>query len=157
VSYNLARNDLRGNGSVPESLLERDRSAVFTQPDAYEPDLDFVTVHGSRPLGAGLRLDGAGYYRSLGVRQLNADAADEDAGEDGGDELPGVINRTRIDQRRFGGTLQGSYDLTGGRVENLLVIGFEGEGGDADVRLTRQPGVLNGARGVDPTGDPALA
>jgi len=96
---------------------------------------------------------GAGYYRSLGIRQSNADAV----GDDGEDEpLPGVNNRTRIDQRRFGGTLQGSHTATGGAIENSLVAGFEGEGGDADVRLTQQAGVLNDDRGVDATGEPEL-
>ena len=49
ATYDLARNELRGNGSVPESLLEEDRSAVFTHPDEFQPNLDFVTVHGSTP------------------------------------------------------------------------------------------------------------
>lgn len=163
VSYDLARNRLRGNGTVPESLLDASRSAVLTHPDVFEPSLDFVTVHLMRPLPLDVRLDATGFHRRLDIDQFNADAADEDPdapdapGEEGGETLPGVIHRTHIVQRRFGGTLQASQTLGAGAGENFAAAGFEGEGGDADVRLTRQPGTVNERRGVDASGEPSVA
>lgn len=155
VTYDLARNRLRGNGTVPESLLDQDRSAVFTQPDVAESHLDFVTVHASHPFEHGLRIDASGYYRRLAIHQFNADAADDEGGDASSsddDRLPGVDNRTSIDQERFGGTIQGSHAIEHAAADNLLTVGVDGEGGDAGVRLDRQPGRVNDRRGVDPTG-----
>ena len=159
ATYDLGRNDLRGNGTAPKSLLDEDRSAVFTKPDEFEPKLDFVTVHGSRPLDANLVLRGSGFYRALDIDQLNADVADdadEGGASDGGGAIPGVVNKTRIEQHRFGGTLQATHERKGSP-ENVLTIGLDGEGGDADVRLTRRPGVVTADRGVATTGDAVLA
>ena len=157
VTYNAARNELRGNGFAPESLLDEDRSAVFTHPDVFEPSLDFVTGHFAHAFGEEIRVDGAAFFRRLDIDQRNGDAADEEE-EGGGDAapLPGVENDTTIEQRRFGGSLQATGALEAGG-EHLLVAGFDGEGGRGDVRFTERAGFLDETRAVVPTGEPELA
>lgn len=154
ITFNLARNDLRGNGFAPESLLAEDRSAVYTHPDRFEPALEFVTAHVSRTFGPSFRVDASAHGRWLSIDQRNADA-DDDAEET--EALAGVINEAAIEQRRFGGTLQAVHRGEGGFGENVLAFGLDAEAGRADVALTEQQGVLEPSRTVTATGDVELA
>ena len=164
-TYTLARNELRGNGFAPESFLAEDRSAVFTHPDIFEPELDFFQLRGSQAFSQKLRVDGNVYYRDLRVAQFNGDELDEDdddegeeEGEDegdGGDDgepLPGVNRSTDIDQRRFGGGFQLTWDDRFGALENRLLAGFDGDRGEGDLRFLEQEGFIDERRAVVGTG-----
>jgi len=147
--------------SVPESLLDEDRGRVFTQPTSPSPiSTSSRCISASRSSPA-CGLDATGFFRSLGIRQFNADAAEEEdevgaepADDDGG--LPGVINRNAstsgdLAERCKARTCSMRRSRTISRSDSTA------RGGDADVRLARQPGVITGQRGVDATGDPDLA
>jgi len=102
LSFTYINNRLTGNGPLPESRLERDRSAVFTHPDRFAPELWFLNGTYHHELGSGLALSADIYGRILHVEQFNADV-DED-----------VDARTKQDG--WGSTVQVTYQ------ENLFDI-----------------------------------
>ncbi|MGH7821433.1 MAG: TonB-dependent receptor, partial [Candidatus Binatia bacterium] len=150
LTYTAARNELRGNGFAPESFLDEDRTAVFTQPDVFEPALDFVHLSAAQVLGTRVRLDANAWFRRLDVAQANADELDEDDGENDDDDgpIPGVNRSTRIDQERAGGSLQLGYSDFLAGIENSLALGVDFDRGRGDLRLAEQRGFLDARRTV---------
>ena len=110
LSLTHVNNKLTGNGPLPESRLKRDRSAVFTHPDIFKPDLWFLSSHYQRDLGAGFSLSANLYGRLLDVDQFNLDVEEDiDA---------------RTNQKGWGGTLQLAYQgAVGGRPVSLTIGG----------------------------------
>ena len=98
LSFTYVNNRLTGNGPLPESRLERDRSAVFTHPDRFAPELWFVNGEYRHDFGSGLALSADVYGRVLDVDQFNRDVAED------------VDARTQQDG--WGGTVQLTYQET---------------------------------------------
>ena len=131
LSLTHVNNKLTGNGPLPESRLKRDRSAVFTHPDIFKPDLWFLSSQYQRDFGSGFSLSTNLHGRLLDVDQFNLDVEETlDA---------------RTNQKGWGGALQLAYhgtlwerpvsvtlggDYTGARLDHL--IGEQEEQGDGD-------------------------
>ena len=129
LSLTHVNNKLTGNGPLPESRLKRNRSAVFTHPDIFKPDLWFLNSQYQRDLGRGFSLSANLYGRLLDVDQFNVDVEEDvDA---------------RTNQKGWGGALQLAYqgtvwerpvsitlggDYSGARLDHL--IGERGEDDD---------------------------
>ena len=95
LSLTHVNNRLTGNGPLPESRLRRDRSAVFTHPDRFEPDLWFLNSAYTRDLTPGFALSTSLHGRLLDIDQFNRDVEEDvDA---------------RTNQKNWGGTVQLSY------------------------------------------------
>jgi iron complex outermembrane recepter protein len=152
LTYTAVHNELHANSSAPESLLARDRDAVYTQPDIFRPDLHFVQLAATRKLAEGLRADAAFYWRSLSLHQKNADAAD--AADSSGDqaELPGVLRFAKSDETRFGGRAGLFFSKRMIDGENDIAAGVDVDRGSANFALAERPGVLDAQRSVIPTG-----
>lgn len=129
LSLTHVNNKLTGNGPLPESRLKHDRTAVFTHPDIFKPDLWFLNGRYQRDLGRGFFLTTNLYGRLLDVDQFNLDVEE--------------IVDARTNQKSWGGTLQLSYqgrvwdlpvsatlgsDYSGARLDHLI-----GEAGEDDV------------------------
>ena len=111
LSLSYTNNRLTGNGPLPESRLRRDRSAVFTHPDRFQPELWFVNGQHVYDFGTGLTLTTNGYGRLLRVNQFNRDVGEDvDAG-------------TRQDG--WGGTVQLTYQHTLAGVPVTAVAGVD--------------------------------
>ena len=148
LSLTHVNNKLTGNGPLPESRLKRDRSAVFTHPDIFKPDLWFLNSQYQRDLGHGFSLSANLYGRLLDVDQFNVDVEEDvDA---------------RTNQKGWGGALQLAYqgtvwerpvsitiggDYSGARLDHL--IGERGEDDDDN-------GDDNGDHDGDDDGDDEL-
>ncbi len=129
LSLTHVNNKLTGNGPLPESRLKRDRSAVFTHPDIFKPDLWFLNSQYKRDLGRSFSLSANLHGRLLDVDQFNVDVEEDvDA---------------RTNQKGWGGALQLAYrgtvwerpvsvtlggDYSGARLDHL--IGERGEDDD---------------------------
>jgi outer membrane receptor protein involved in Fe transport len=150
LTYSLARNELRGNAFSPESFLQSDRSSVFTQPDIFAPDLDFLSLLVSRTFGPAWRADADAYVRALDIDQFSADDFSADDDQDGAAEepLPGINRDTRIEQRRAGGGLQLNHQHFLFEGENSLTAGGDFDFGSADLRLREQRGFIDEERSV---------
>ena len=77
LSLTHVNNKLTGNGPLPESRLKRDRSAVFTHPDIFKPDLWFLNSQYQRDLGHGFSLSANLHGRLLDVDQFNVDVEED--------------------------------------------------------------------------------
>jgi len=73
MSYVYANNDLTGNGLAPESLLSRDRRAVYTFPDETRNLMHLGNLRGSRWLTDDLLLSTNAFYRYYQRTTLNGD------------------------------------------------------------------------------------
>ena len=73
VSYTYANNDLTGNGLAPESLLARDRRAVYTFPDKTENLMNLVNMRGSQWLTDDVLVSGNTFYRYYQRTTRNGD------------------------------------------------------------------------------------
>ncbi|MGE0823371.1 MAG: TonB-dependent receptor [Candidatus Binatia bacterium] len=95
VSLSYINNRLTGNGPLPESRLVRDRSAVFTHPDKFNPELWFLNGEHRRALGNGFEFSTNVYSRFLNIDQFN----------------PGVDEEVKAwtGQKGWGGTTQLTY------------------------------------------------
>lgn len=121
LSLTSVNNRLTGNGPLPESRLKRDRSAVFTHPDRFQPVLWFLNGEYRRKLTPNLTLSTNLFGRLLDVDQFNRDVEEDvDA---------------RTNQKSWGGTAQLSYqgrvfgrpltiaagaDYSGSRLDHLI-------------------------------------
>jgi iron complex outermembrane recepter protein len=147
LTYTAAHDEIRGNGPAPESLLAADRSAVYTQPDLFRPDLHFVSLVGRRRLRLDVDVDAGFYVRDLSTRQSNADAAEADDRVDDA-MVPGVLRSAETDQTRYGGHVAASVRRRVLQGENQATAGVEVEHGDADFALRESDGVLDDRRTV---------
>ncbi|MCE2486918.1 MAG: hypothetical protein J4F42_15495 [Desulfurellaceae bacterium] len=77
LSLTWVNNRLTGNGPLPESRLKRDRSAVFTHPDRFQPVLWFVNGNYRRALSSQLTLSTNLFGRLLDVDQFNRDVEED--------------------------------------------------------------------------------
>lgn len=114
LSLTHVNNKLTGNGPLPESRLEQDRSGVFTHPDIFKPDLWLLNSRYQRDLGRGILLSSDLYGRLLDVDQFNLDVEE--------------IVDARTNQKGWGGTLQVSLQerLWGQPISATLGVDYSG-------------------------------
>src|SRR5262245_35532687 len=73
LAYGFADNSLTGNALAPESLLARDRNAVYTFPDKTKNLMHLVNARGSQWLTDDLLLSANGFYRYFRRSTQNGD------------------------------------------------------------------------------------
>ena len=142
LSLTRARSRLVGNGVVPQSMLAREREAIFTHPDETRNSLTQLALNGKLWLGDAQSLSGSVYHRRTRTGTLNGDM--NDAYEDDPTQPSGAHNRTRSTQRGTGAALQ--WNLTTAR--HQLAVG--GSWDYAQVRFvqTQALGDLDSSRGI---------
>jgi iron complex outermembrane recepter protein len=123
VSVTAASNDLTGNGTSPIALLDLDRRAVFTHPDATDNDIALVTLRARHQSTPGRHFEGVAYFRNGRIGTFNGDALDDD--DDDGEEDLGfdaVNNISRTRTRSAGASGQMTHAaLVLGRSNHLIV------------------------------------
>jgi iron complex outermembrane receptor protein len=154
-SYTFAKNELVGNGLVPESFLAQRRKAIFTHPDETRPELHFFNLKGSHWFGGKVLLSGNAYYRKLDLSTFNADAEFNDGGTplDPTDDGYEAENRaTRTASRVLGATVQLSLlgELAGRA--NQLTLGASVDRGHTRFRQLEQEADFTPDRGTAATG-----
>jgi iron complex outermembrane receptor protein len=125
VSVTAAANDLTGNGAVPLGLLDSDRRAVFTHPDATSNDTALVTVKAHRAASEHTLTEAVGYYRWTRTGTFNGDAAAVDGSDDpaaaAGFDAINNISRTRTRAAGATGQITRTAPIAGR--ENHFVAG----------------------------------
>ena len=118
LSLTYVNNRLTGNGPLPESRLQRDRSAVFTHSDRFKPLLWFVNGEYRRDLLPGLSLSSNVYGRLLDIDQFN----------------PGVDEEVdaRTNQKGWGGALQIAYQQEVFDLPVTVALGLDYSGSTLD-------------------------
>jgi len=74
LSYNYADNDFTGNGASPESLLAKDRTAVYTYPDNTLNTVNALSLQLNHFINDAWSVSGNVYYRHYERQTLNGDA-----------------------------------------------------------------------------------
>lgn len=168
-------NALRGNGTIPEELLQHSDKAVFTHPDITRNRLFLAALDGSSWLNDKIQLSGNLYYRHNMIRTFNGDGSEFEACDDGSGllcdeegepieslddgDIPfseavdgGTINTSEATQRSFGLALQSAfhYDLFGR--ENYFVFGSSYDQNNVHYKADTELGALTEDRGVNGSG-----
>jgi outer membrane receptor protein involved in Fe transport len=144
-----ADNRLIGNGLLPESMLQTDRSQIYTRPDQTRNELAGLTGRAGLDLGDGQRLDAQGHIRRLRAHTVNGDLND---GWDGLSADTGVENRSATRQQGSGLTLQWQRRLA----DSLTLIGLAHDTSRSTFEQTEAEGVLDGSRAVTELADEEL-
>lgn len=175
LSVTAATSELTGNGPVPLDLLEQDRSAVFTHPDATDSDLLALSLRGRVEAGGGWALQGAAYWRHLKRRTRNGDQGEFEEcgtalcfeegeelepviGADGrpvtglDDEPDAVFNRTRTVTDGQGASLQAVQTGRVGGMDNILTLGASLDHARTRYGSGTELGELDDTRGVESLG-----
>ncbi len=165
LGYIFAENALTGNGFAPESLLARERDAVYTFPDDTDNRLHFLNLRASHAFTEALLLAGNAYYRGYRRDTLNGDAEiacvdEDDSAIDvalglcegsampfggAGDlelEVEGEDRTTGTDTDGYGGTLQLSHQAELFRRANSLSFGFAYDGNETGFTQSEAEGEL---------------
>ncbi len=142
LSLTRARSRLIGNGVVPQSLLAREREAIFTHPDETRNSLTQLALTGKLWLSDSQSLSGSVYHRRTRTGTLNGDMNDEY--EDDPTQPSGAHNRTRSTQRGTGAALQ--WNLTTAR--HQLAVGTSWDYAQVRFVQTQALGDLDSNRGV---------
>jgi outer membrane receptor protein involved in Fe transport len=151
LSYTGARTDLIGNGLLPDTMLDQDRSSIFTRPDNARNQLDMLNLTASYWLDERTRLTGLLYHRDQKVRTLNGDAND-DFEDDLDPAETAVNNRTRTDQRSWGAALQWARSDE----HNHLALGTTLDRSRSRFEQSSQTGTFDATRGVVNVADEEL-
>lgn len=121
LSHTYADTDLTGNGLLPGAMLQADYKGIFTQPDNTQNRMNLLNLSLSYWLDETSRLTALLYHRRNRTQTLNGDVndgfegnplLDGAAGANGGNGFntdTGANNRTRSEQRSWGGALQWSW------------------------------------------------
>jgi outer membrane receptor protein involved in Fe transport len=137
-SWAYVKNRLTGNGPLPESRLRRDRSAVYTHPDRFKPDLWFLNGEYRREFAPGLMLSANIYGRLLAVDQFNRDV-DEDV-------------QARTQQYGWGGTAQLTYQRELFDLPLTATLGIDYAGASLDHVIGERERAGNGGQEEDAGG-----
>lgn len=177
LSYTGADNDMIGNGLVQTELMEEfGRSAINTQPDQTENELNFFNLNGSHWFNDDVELTANVYYRDSERKTLNGDIND-DFNEDGefdedDDDLAvylaqcnpeadeevaesacsGALNRSLTDQKGYGVNLQLAFNQAVLGKENQFIAGFGYDYSKIKFNQFTEFGLINAQQGVDSVG-----
>jgi iron complex outermembrane recepter protein len=121
VSYQRAENRIEQAGSLPESLLRRDRRANFTSGDFFKPRLDMATGTLRQALGQNLALTVTGFARLLSVEQFNVNLIADNT-------------RTFFETTSFGGVAQLTHQAEIFGRRNRVVVGVDASHARARVK-----------------------
>jgi outer membrane receptor protein involved in Fe transport len=132
-SLTYVNNRLTGNGPLPESRLDRDRSAVYTHPDRFSPE--FLSLNGQYrlDLGSGLSLAANAYGRLLDINQFNRDVEEDVLARTGQDGWGSSVQLTY--QNSLLGmplTAIAGLDYTGATLRHRIAERELGESSDDD-------------------------
>ena len=129
-SVTYINNRLTGNGPLPESRLDRDRSAVFTHPDRFSPELKSLNGQYRLDLGSGFSLAATAYGRLLDINQFNRDVEEDVLARTNQDGWGSSVQLTYQDQLRgMPLTVIAGLDYTGATLRHRIA---EREFGDSD-------------------------
>ena len=150
VALTLASNDLLGNGTAPERLLEERRSAVFTHPDRTDNDLAAFSARFDRVATPTLRFETMAYLRHARIGTLNGDAADDDDDHAGdGDDGPGfdaALNRSRTVSGSGGAMGQMVWTRPWAGRANQAIVGVGLDAASSEFGFTSEYGWLSPTR-----------
>ena len=130
VSLAAADNTLQGTQALPRSLLGEPRQA-YTWPDRTENQLAFLTVRASRFIEEGFLISANMYLRTLHQNGVASNVNDELS-------PAGFNDRSALEQRTAGVTVQATIGRRIGTISNELTVGASLDAGDADFRQDRQ-------------------
>jgi iron complex outermembrane receptor protein len=111
ISFTGANNLLQGQGASPVQELAINRSLVFTSPQSFRNQLDFVTLNGAYDATDALTVQSNFYYREFRQTVANGNTTDDVPCEDGsglcdGDGNPVLgANGVQIPDISKGGTI----------------------------------------------------
>jgi outer membrane receptor protein involved in Fe transport len=120
ASYAFAQNDLTGNGLAPESLLARDRRAVYTFPDETSNRMHLVNLRGSQWLTESLLASANGFYRHYRRNTRNGDveiSCVDDASDEVAFTPTGQVVHLRHCQGSAAGLVNDQGEPLGGELE----------------------------------------
>lgn len=172
--FSGADTELRGNGSVPQELMEQDRKAVFTHPDITENDLQFFSLSYRQWFGDDTQLNVTAFSRRNETDSFNGDGSEFeecDPPEDGflcdDDEQEmledhngnpvsvdwnAINNRSNRDQHSAGLTGQWIQSVDWGGLEQQLVFGADYFDGHTDFVSSVEFAALTEDRGTSGSG-----
>lgn len=171
VFYNWGDTELRGNGSVPEALLEQDRSAVFTHPDITENALGLLSLSYRQWFGENSLMSANVFHRRNDTGSFNGDGSefeecespqdegylcDDDEGErvedqygnPVADEWDAINNRSSRDQRSAGVTLQWVQAANWASLQHQILVGVDYLVGHTDFESSVEFAALTENRGT---------
>ena len=136
LSLTSVHNRLTGNGPLPESRLKRDRSAVFTHPDRFQPVLWFLHGTYQRTLSPALSLSTNLFGRLLDVDQFNRDV-EEDVDARTNQKSWGGAAQLAYQRQVFGMplTLIAGVDYGGARLDHVIAERGEDDEDESEVDL----------------------
>lgn len=155
LSVAHAHTNLIGNALLPESLLNRDRSAVFTHPDNTANRATLLALNASHWLGDADQLSATAYLRRTRTRTVSGDLNDDYPDEfalNPAYDLTGITHRIATDQNAAGLGLQWSAT----RGDHQFALGLAYDHSHARFQQSSALGVLTPNRGVTATEDEAL-
>ena len=130
-SLTYTNNRLTGNGPLPESRLAHDRSAVYTHPDRFSPELWSLNGQYHLDFGSGFFLTSNAYGRLLDINQFNRDVEEDVVARTGQDGWGGAVQLTY--QNSILGiplTATGGVDYTGASLRHRIAERTRREEGD---------------------------
>lgn len=125
VSYQFQNNRILQAGTLPESVLAKDRNQNFTGGDFFNPNLHQAILNAHQRLGGGFSLALNGYVRSFETEQFNVSLISENS-------------RLFNDTISGGGTLQLLHEGRFWGRKNLLTAGIEYNRYDVDIRVLEE-------------------
>ncbi len=148
LSLTHAENRLIGNGPLPESMLARQRTQVYTRPDITDNRLALLTLDATLELSSRDQLALTAYLRRGRAATLNGDLNDDY--DPPAVTESGVENRTHSRQNGAGLALQSSHK----RGAHQLTLGVSLDQARTRFEQTAAEGVLDATRAVVPTQEP---
>lgn len=119
-TYAFAQNNLHGLGFAPESLIAKDRSAVYTFPDNTKNLMHLMNLRGSQWLTDDLLVSANGFYRYYQRKTSNGDVeiscVDDESGAQAFNPGGGVVAVGNC-QGSAGGFVNQSGEPLGGELE----------------------------------------
>jgi iron complex outermembrane receptor protein len=112
ISYQFSNNRIDEAGSLPQSVLRKDRRANLTAGDFWSPELNFGIVNVRRVLGEHWTVSANAFVRALDAQQFNVNLITED---------------TRLRNRTLsvGGAIEATHRGTIVERDNVLIVGAE--------------------------------
>jgi outer membrane receptor protein involved in Fe transport len=150
ASLTHADTDLTGNGLLPDSMLQARRASIYTKPDNTKNRMNLASVTTSYWINDTARLSATVYGRHNQTNTLNGDVNDgfEGGANDGVSNTESAANnRSKTDQRSWGGALQWSRQDD----NNLVAFGGTLDQSKTAFGQTRELGIFDANRGVTVT------